>query len=376
MADQDDELRAIVRRMVVAGDSDDDIAKAIARYRHANLPPVQPQATPEGFNAAPGGRSSGGYDVRKSDAFARDNAPAIGATLAATAAPATGGASLLGLAPILAAGAGGYAGSRLRGDDSDTAAWEGTKQAALQGAPRIIGGLSKAVYKSGVPQQVLQKFRQADVAGAGLDARAVLGTTQGVNAALRGSAKAAEQVKAAAPSVEPMFAKDIAKAFAQRADDAAVASRPGSASEIAEYVKQSVDEIGPFPQRGQEQLLRKQFLQPDAEAAMRTAKLATSNPELANIERRAITANLRRSPTMATALDAAQANKGLTAAAKAQEFSTPLTRLRQNGVWDAMHMPLVSSAMGIAGNEVARMADPTLVRLLSSLMSQRSNEQD
>lgn len=324
-----------------------------------------------------GGRGTR-LDVRKSDRWLRDNAPAIGATMATLPMGGAPGWTPAALRALAAFG-GGAAGSGLRGDDPNTMAWEGTKQATLQSAPKVVEGLSKAVYKTGIPKQVLDKFRQADVAGAGLENRAVLGTTQGVNAAERGGTLATSRVNAAAPSVPPMSAQDVQAAFRPKYNRALVGNRPDKAIEIGDHVRQSMDEIGLQPMSGVQQLARKEALEPEAGAAMRAVneKMAATNPQLANIERRAITKNLRQSPEMETALNRSQANVGLKRAALATEHSNPLTRLLEpgGGFWHSLRMPTVSSVVGIAGNEASKALNPHLSRALLSLLSQRSNDE-
>ena len=346
----------------------------VAKNAGPTPPPMAPVSSHEDAPARPiatGGGRGTGLDVRKSDQWAKENAPAIGATIAALQ---TGG-----LAAIPMAIGGGYGGSRLRGDTNEQALWEGAKQGVMEGAPKVIQGLSRVAYKSAIPKTVLDKFRKADVVGAGLENRAVLGTTQGVNAAEQGGARAAAMQTAAAPTVPTMTAQDIQAAFRPKYNRALVGGRPDKASEISQHVRTSMDQIGTGDMSGVMQLARKAELEPEAGSAMRAVseKMAATNPQLANIERRAITQNLRRSPQMTEALNTAQANVGLKRAALAQEHSTPFTRYRSSGgILDALHLPSAASGAGIIGNEVSRALNPNVQRLLLSLMSGHQRDEE
>lgn len=98
--------------------------------------------------------------------FMTENAPMLLSGALTMLAPASIPAQL-----AVAAG-GGYLGSRLRGDDRTTAAWEGGKQGALQGAGMAASGLlakgAKRIY-SGLlkPKQAIRESF-GDVAEAGL----------------------------------------------------------------------------------------------------------------------------------------------------------------------------------------------------------------
>jgi len=104
---------------------DSEVAKEEAAYR------PKPVAT--------GGGRGTGLDVRKSDAWAKANAPVIGGSIAALS-----GGSSLPLSALLAAG-GGAGGSLLRGDTPEQALTEGAIQGVIEGG----GGLASKVLSKG-----------------------------------------------------------------------------------------------------------------------------------------------------------------------------------------------------------------------------------
>ena len=296
----------------------------------------------------------------------KQNLPVLGAGVVAAL---TGGAGVPLIPAALAVGGGGYLGAVGRGDDQGSAVVEGIKQAGLHvgGAAVSAGGqaLARPIYRSAVPKTVLDKFSRADVAGSGLENRVVLGTRGGTTRAVRASADAGAKVKAAAGSVKPMSAQDVQAAFRPKYNKALTGRNTQLASEIDGYVKGAMDEIGQTSMDGVEQLARKEGLEQVGKSAMtaQNSKLAAVNPQLANIERKAVAQNLRTSPQMATALDRSQAAIGVNRAASATENSSLLNRLRGGGLWNAAQSPMVQSGAAIGMNELAQLPWAQLVRM-------------
>lgn len=371
-----DQLTELVKRMQAEGVPESDIVSFIQQF---DTPAVshEPSRPPEARPIATGGGRGTGLDVRKSDAFARDNAPAIGATLATVA---TGGSAL----PMLAAAAaGGAAGSALRGDDAGSIAYEGGKQALFQGggmgAAKLLQGIAKIPYRAAIPKQFLDKFSKSDLASKGLNDRVVLGTSRGAQRASAESARAGGAIADAVDSVTPMSASDVQAAFRPKYNKALTGGKIDSANEINAHVKKSMDEIGSGPFTGKQQLARKEFLEQEGKSAMTAANsnLSAVNPQLANIERRAIVANLRRAPQMERALNESQAAIGIDRAAQATQNSSMANRL--GGGWlNVAKSPMVLSGSGIALNEtgraVGRVADPRILRLLDLIMQENQRQ--
>lgn len=357
-----DQLAEHVKKMQAEGVPEADILAFVDQFDGVDAP-VPSHGPAEARPIATGGGRGTGLDVRKSDAWAKRNAPAIGATLATTA---TGGGAL---PLILAASAGGAGGSLLRGDDPSTALTQGGIQGAIQGGSMGVAGILKAIapplYRAAVPKMIQDKFSTADVAGAGLKARAVLGTTQGTRAATQAGNSAARQIDDAADFVPEMSAQDIQAAFRPKYNRALISGKIDRANEIGAHVKKSMGEIGQRPLSGMGQLARKEFLEQEGKSAMTAANsnMAAVNPQLANIERKAIAKNLHTSPTMSQALKDSQAAIGLTRAAKSTENSTLVNRLSHGGVWNAAKSPAGLSGAAIGMNELANIPFAQLLRM-------------
>lgn len=361
-----DQLQGIVGRMIAAGESEENIA-AVIRQMSAVMPAVS-HGEAEARPIATGGGRGTGLDVRKSDAWAKENAPVIGATLATTA---TGGGAL---PMILAAGAGGAAGSAMRGDDLSTVATQGAIQGGVQaggmGAVKLLSGIAKIPYRAAIPKPILDKFSKSDLAAKGIKDRVVLGTTHGADRASAANARAGAAIGDAAESVTPMSARDVQTAFGPKYNKALTGGKIDKANEINAHVRKSMDEIGPGEFTGRQQLARKEFLEQESKPAMAVvnSNMAATNPQLANIERRAIVQNLRRSPRMASALNESQASIGLDRAAQATQNSSIANRM--GGGWLNMaKSPVGLSSAGVAINEGRRVVDPRILRLMDLIMS-------
>lgn len=348
-----DQLQDIVSRMVAAGESEEDIALVIQQFSHQE-PPLHPHA--------------------RVGTWVKDNAPMIGGGIAAAL---TGGAGLIPSA--IAAAGGGFLGARVRGDDRSSAATEGATQGVMEGAFGLGGKLLKAVakpiYRAAIPKHIQDKFSQADLAGQGLDSRTWIGTKRGTESAAGAKATAGKQIDAASGSVPGFAASDVQAGFQATRDRAVRARKPGRVSDIDAHVTQSMSEMGSAPMSGADQLLRKEVLEGEGKSAMTAAnsRLSPIDPQLANRERRLITANLRRSPTMAKALNTSQAAIGVERAAKATENSSVMNRLSHGGLWNAARTPAGLSGTAIGMNELANVPFAQLLRLAQ--MSQLKDEQ-
>lgn len=347
-----DQLSSVVERMVAAGESEADIALVIQQYDHQDHT-AKPIAT--------GGGRGTGLDVRTSDQWAHANAPVIGGSIAALA---TGGGSIP--VSMLAAGAGGTAGAGMRGDSAESALWEGGKQALTEavGIPlRLLGKVAKPVYRAAIPKIIQDKFSQAALAESGLASRTLLGTKSGTRTAQAAAKEAGEGIQAAAGSVPSMSGRDIQQAFGPKYNKALTGGKIDRANEINAHVRQSMNEIGEnFT--GKQQLARKEFLEPESKAAMGAANpnMVAVNPQLANIERKAITKNLHLSPTMDKALTTSQAAIGVERAAKATENSSVLNRLSHGGVWNAAKSPAGLSGAAITMDQLSNVPFAQLIR--------------
>ncbi len=367
-----DQLSDLVRKMQTEGVPEADILAFVDQFDSVSTP-VSSHEKPEARPISTGGGRGTGLDVRKSDAWAKKNAPVIGATLATTA---TGGGAL---PLILAAGAGGAVGSGLRGDDLGTMAVEGGKQAAIQGggmaATKIIQGLSKIPYRAAIPKQILDKFGRSDLPAQGLKSRVLLGTESGAARAGAENARAGAAVGDVADTVPAMSGQDVQAAFRPKYNRALTAGKIQKANEINSHVKQSMDEIGEgFT--GKQQLARKAELEPESKAAMGAVNpnMAAVNPQLANIERKAILSNLRSSKPMADALNTSQAAVGVNRAADATKNSSIFNRL--GGGWlNAIKSPAVLSGAGIAMHEGGKALSPEMLRAIA-LMNLLGVEQE
>lgn len=372
MAEQ--QIAALVKQMQAEGVPEAEILAFIDQFDGAAPTASRGVDTPARPIATGGGRGTG-LDVRKSNQWASENAPAIGAALTTAA---TGGLSApLSLpAMMLTAGAGGAAGAAARGDDAEGITTQAMLQGALQGSPAALKKIAGITYRVAIPKQIQDKFSKAPMVIEGLRNRVLMGTKTGTRAAERAGETAAGKVQAAAPSVPPMTGQNVSDAFARKRARGVAGRKTARVSEIDEYVQNAQKEIGPTPMTGDEQLARKEFLEPESKAAMGQANsnMAAVNPQLANIERKAIVRNLRSSPDMASALNQSQAAVGLGRAAQATENSTVLNRLSgPGGIWNAAKSPVGFSGAGIALNEVGRI-NPQVVRLLDLIMRSGSHE--
>jgi hypothetical protein len=307
-------------------------------------------------------------DTLRADAKA--NAPAIGAMVgSALAGP-------LGVIPAtLVAAGGGYLGGRVRGDDRATAAGEGLKQGVIQagtaGAAKLASVVAPSLYRVGIPKAIKDKFRKADLAGSGLSNRVILGTERGAARAKDANAAAGREAAGLAHTAPDMTSRDIELAFGPKYNKALLGGKNQKAAEIAEHVADTTRDMGGHakPFTGRQQYARQEFLTPESGSALTAPNpnIKPLSPQLANIERKAIAGNLRKSPEMGKALDKSQAAVGVNRAADATRNSTAFDRLANGGIWNALRSPAMFSGAGIALNEggKALKLSPQAIRLLS-----------
>ncbi len=341
----------------------------------------------ESHNVRPvstGGGRGTALDVRKSDAFARDNAPAIGASIAAMSAPATGGLSIP--AGMLFAGLGGATGSALRGDAPMDALKEGGTQALLQGAGNTIKPIVKLIgrgaMRSAVPRTIAREFGgDVDIAQEALNRGAVLGSAKSAKRISGLSQIANQRRDQLAATLPDMPVQGIAAAdseIGKMYNKALVAGMPDDAIHMSTHARNAVDELGGpgATMTGQRQIARKDMLQNNARAALNTPnpRNAALDPQLYNAERKEIVSHMRQTPGMESALDEAQKLMALDKAGQEQALSTLGSRAF-GGPTGMVSSPIGYSALGHTLNQGANAIDPNLARILMSLMNQRSGGQ-
>lgn len=147
--EQDEQLRAIIQRMVERGDDKATMAEVIRNYDARKAADARPSGGASGSWDAPDPHAKYGpmqqllreqANPEQTRAESLANAPAIGATVAGLA---TGG---LGLIPsAIASGLGAYGGARLRGDSNTDAVGTGLLNAAIPVTTGpVIRGLATA----------------------------------------------------------------------------------------------------------------------------------------------------------------------------------------------------------------------------------------
>jgi len=315
-------------------------------------------------------------DVRKSNQWAKDNAPTIGATLATMA---TGGGAL----PLIAAATlGGAGGSFLRGDDATTALGEGALQGAMQGGLPLIGKLmrvtAKGLINANVPSRVTGEYlNQVDIPQQLLNYLAVPGVPAS-RAAMQALEKAAGLERTAAAETVPLMSpvrgvRDLGNLY-RRALSGAVQK---DQSKILAAASDAVNEMRrafPMGVPGRAQLARKDIMQERAAAALRGSKALPAN--IANAQRSSIVSHLRETPRMEEALDKSQALKAVTDVMdEAAKRGNILHRFAQNGVTSALSSPMVNAIAAHAINQGSRAMNPDVARLLHALMNQRSQDE-
>lgn len=341
--------------------------------------PSEPAVSHERAEARPvatGGGRGTGLDVRKSNQWARDNAPTIGAALATTA---TGGGAL----PLmLAAGAGGAIGSALRGDDLETIATEGGTQALIQGGfsalRPVTNWVARGLMKGTVPKNIAKDYQgQVDIPREMLDRGAVPGIPASARRMSRLSNAANAERDAAAATVPPMPRRRVIEGLRPLHATAVAGREPEMAASVLEQMRTSARNIGPTPMSGPEALVRKGIKQNIGNAAVRSAdpRTAAFGSQIQDAERAAIVSHLRETPRMATALDESQALMAIDEVMKDAALGNPVTRMRIGGPAAASLTPagLATTAHGV--NAAGQTLNPDVIRALMMLFNQRSPEE-
>lgn len=367
MADQD--IPTIVKRMVDAGESEADIALVIQHLSHQAAPQAP---TP----VSTGGGRGTGLDVRKSDAWLKDSAPALGAALGVAAGPAGVIAS-----PLMAM-AGGAGGAFLRGDSAGDATVEGIKQGGMQVAGDVVGmaarPIARGLMKGTVPKNVAKEFQgQVNIPKEMLDR----GVFPGVPASARrveGLSKLANAERdAAATTVPAMPRSKIVAGLRPLHAEATLAKEPEIANAVLQQMRTSARDVGADGLSGPAQLARKTVKQRTGRAALTAgnAKDAAVIPQAADAERGAIVSHLRETPRMATALDESQAMMAIDQVMKDASLGNPITRMRIGGPTAVALTPAGLSATAHGINQIPKAMNPNVLRLLDMIMSQGSHQQ-
>lgn len=325
---------------------------------------------------ATGGGRGTGLDVRKSDAWLKDSAPALGAALAVGAGP-TGV-----IASPLMAGAGGLLGSLARGDEAGPSTVEGIKQAGMQvvgnGLGWLGGKVANGLMKGTVPKNIAKDFQgQVDIPqemlnrgvfpGSSASARRVTGLSKLANA----------ERDAAAATVPTMPRSKVIAGLRPIHAEAITAKEPQMASDTLEYMRDAARSIGPEGLSGEQQLARKTIKQRQGKAALSAgnSKEAALTPQLADAERSAIVSHMRETPRMERALDESQTLMAIDDVMKDAALSNPVTRMRIGGFAAGAMSPIGLGATAHAVNQGSRALNPNVLRLLDMIMAQGSHQQ-
>jgi hypothetical protein len=298
-------------------------------------------------------------------AWAKQNAPTIGAGLATTAAAATG----VGLIPAaVVAGGGGFLGARARGDDRETAAVEGGMQSALQ---LLGGGLVKAgraganfLMRGGIPKNIQADFGGKQVAQEALDTGAIPGSERSAARISRLSNEANQARDTAAANVPPLTPQRLVSGFRPIYSESVEAMTPARSHEIAKYAKNSAREIkGGLSGKGQ--LARKTVKAQEGKVALNAdnSKTANLSSQLANTERDIIASHLRETPGMEEALNLSQRRMGLDRFMQDSLTSNMVNRMG-GGPINMMRSPMGLGITAHAVNQGSRMVDPQILRAM------------
>lgn len=323
--------------------------------------PVVSHGPAEARPIATGGGRGTGLDVRKSNAWAKDNAPAIGATLATMAT--SGGAVPL----MLAAGAGGAGGALLRGDDIETAATQGAIQGGIQGAAPLLarGGqaIARGLMKGTIPKGVAKDFQgQVDIPREMLNRGVLPGVPPSAARVSRLSTAAQAERRAAAETVPVMPRSKVIAGLRPEYATVATAKEPKLANAALEHMRDSARNIGRDGLTGPQALARKDVKQRLGQAAINNPDTAAIAPQLADAERAAIVAHLRETPRMASALDESQVLMAIDQVMKDAALGNPVTRMRIGGPTAMALTPSGLSATAHIVNQGSRLVDPRLLR--------------
>lgn len=365
-----DQLADHVKRMQAEGVPEADILAFVDQFDSEGMKPAASHQDAEARPIATGGGRGTGLDVRKSNKWASDNAPVIGATLATL--PMGGGGGLIPLAlRAAAAGVGGAAGSGMRGDNASTMAFEGGKQALMQGGGEAVvnGGrmIAHGLMRGTVPKNIAKEFDQVDIAGEMLDRGVVPGSKQSAGRVSRLSGEANARTSDVARQMGPLSRRDITAGFREPFEEASTAKMSDTATKIAEHTRAVGRDLkGGISAEGA--LARKRVLQRQGEAALNNPETGAFMPQLKNTERATITGLLRRDPKMAAALNESQALMAVDDVMKDAAHSNMVTRGRIGGLPAMAMSPMGMGATAHGVNQGRKIADPRILRLMDLIM--------
>jgi len=315
-------------------------------------------------------------DVRKSNQWAKDNAPIIGAALATAA---TGGGAL----PLIAAATtGGAGGSLLRGDNAEEALKQGALQGVTQAGTMGVGKLmqlgARALMRAKVPAKVASDFLDdVDVPQAMLDEGVVPGSAAS-RARIQNLLTAANRdIHTAAANVPQLSRSRVINDLRPIYRKMVMSHEPEMADVVLQHMRNSARNIGPGGLSGAEALARKETKTLLGKAALNAAdpRMAALGPQLNNIERKTITSHLRDTPEMADALDKSQKFLALKRVMDdAAVKGNPLNRLSSASPIAATQSPIGMALTAHALNKSAGVV-PDVARLLHALMNQRSQDE-
>ncbi len=329
---------------------------------------------------ATGGGRGTALNLQRSQSWLKENAPTIGATIAAMSAPATGGMSIpiaMGLA-----GAGAGAGSMARGDDVSTALGEAKKGALTEGAGRAIGIplklLARGTMKQAIPRNVLDEFDDVNVAKEALDRGAVMGSEASAKRIGGLSHVANQQLAHTAQTVPQVSAGVGIRELIPLLEEAQRAKMPDRVLALKKRAQEIFQEVGGAGLTGHGAYDRKSILQGQGKAATRLQDpgMAALTPQMLDAERAGYVAKLRETPGMEKALNDAQALMAVDRAGQATKNQGMVHRLRQGGAGSAAVSPYGLSMTAHAADKLGSPAiAPNVARLLMQLLGDRSNEQ-
>lgn len=367
---QDDQLRAIVQRMVERGESEDAIAQVVRAYdaqAAQELTPVASHAPSEPTPEHPHARTF---------RLAKENAPSIGAALGGLL---TGGASL----PLqaLAAAGGGALGAGLRGDSAGDVATSGLKEGALQlaggGLMKGAQAIGRGLMRGTIPKNIAKNFDDVDIAQEMLDRGVLPGVPQSANRVSRLSEAANVERAAAAQTVPPLTRRRVIEGLRPIHQKMTAAREPELAADVLAQMRRSARDIGSQGMSGADALARKDVKQALGRASLNAAdpRTAALGSQLNDLERGTIVSHLRQTPRMATALDESQTLMAIDQVMKDAAHSNPITRARIGGTAAAASSPVGLGLTAHAVNQGSRALDPNVARLLLSLLGQRSDQE-
>ncbi len=342
--------------------TDPQVMESALREQFPMTPAVSHDSDLEARPIATGGGRGTGLDVRKSDAWLKQNAPAIGAGIATAS-----GGSLLPM--TLAAGGGGFLGAKLRGDETGDAAMQGLKEAGTQligtGVVNVGGKVARGLMQGAVPKNIAKEFAgQVDIPQEMLDRNVVPGMPSSARRVSALSTAANAEREAAAQTVPVMPRRKILAELRPSHTEAVMGKKPQMAQTVTEHMRTSAREIGPNGLTGPEALARKDIEQRMGSAALNNPQTAAIAPQLHDAERAAIVKHLRETPRMEKALNESQTLMAIDRVMKDAALSNPVTRGRIGGLTAASLSP---AGMGLTAHLVKKGANAVSPQMLRAI---------